>query len=215
VCLENCLRDFKKNAYGVFGMSTMENPKERWELLVNNYLSDLSPVFNRFIRQNNLGSISADDIKHDVFLNFHMKITKETLIFDEEKQIFYTIKNDLCQEIRSLKAYLKSCGIYAIFKYTKKEKPSELVRYIDEINSSNNFSSLDYIDIIEIKEVMYQELTGVDCRILNLSFFENNSAHDISKALWKEGYGSYSPDNVRQRKRRALKRLQEILQTRY
>jgi hypothetical protein len=197
-------------------MSMMEKPQLKWEYIVNTLLDELSPSFNRCIRQNRLNqSLSADDIKQDIFLNFQMKIVKETLKFEEVDQCFYTVKDGVSQEIQSLKAYLRSCGIYAIFKYTKKEKPFDLVRYIDEINCSNKFCSLDHIDIIEVKELMYQELTGVDCRILNLSFFENNKAHDISSMLFKEGYGNYSPDTIRQRKRRALKKLKEILKERY
>jgi hypothetical protein len=201
----------------VFGMSTMEKPKQNWEYLVNHSLSDLSPVFNRFIDQNKLNKIiSSDDIKQEICLNFHMKITKGTLLFHEEYQCFFTVRDDVPQKIQSLKAYLKSSGIYAIFKHTKKEKPSESIYYIDEINHLNNYCSLDYIDIIEIKEAMYQGLNGVDCQILYLSFFDNedHTAHDISNILWKKGYGSFSPDTVRQRKKRALKKLQEILKDR-
>jgi hypothetical protein len=198
-------------------MSTMEKPKQNWEYLVNHFLNDLSPVFNRCINQNKLNKIiSSDDIKQEIFLNFHMKITKGTLLFHEENQCFFTVKDDVSQKIQSLKAYLKSSGIYAIFKHTKKEKPSESIYYIDEINHLNNYCSLDYIDIIEIKEAMYQGLNGVDCQILYLSFFDNedHTAHDISNILWKKGYGSFSPDTVRQRKKRALKKLQEILKDR-
>jgi uncharacterized protein YjbI with pentapeptide repeats len=195
-------------------VSLKEKTQVKWIYIVNNFLDELAQTFNRYIRQDKLNqTLSLDDIKAHIILDFHRKMVKKTLVYDEVNQCFYTVKDGIYQKIQNLKIYLRVFGTYVIRDKTRKLCESVYPR--DAIDTSNKFLSLDHIDVSEIKEVMCQELTGVDCQILNLSFFEDYNTHDISRILFNEGYGNYSPDTIRQRKERALKKLKEIFKERY
>lgn len=196
-------------------MTVGRSIEDRWEKPVVKCLDSLKPSFDRIIRQNNISAVySGDDVKQEILINLHLKISNKTLVFQDINQCFYSLIGDALQEIRSLKSYLRSCGFYTIYKRSKQENRIQTFPYIDEIQSSTEFESLDFIDIFEIKEVMYHHLSGVECRILEMSFFDNSSSYDISRTLWNQGCGNISPALVRQKKRRALKKLRLILKSR-
>lgn len=128
---------------------------------------------------------------------------------DIHQEIAISISNRKSPEpIRNLDAYLRTCIKHQLFKCKKKvEKELRSSRPVESIpeniptpQNSDTYAKLRYL-VTQLKEL--------DRKIIEYSFFEGLKATEIANKLNAEEY-NITPNNVRQRKKRAIDKLRDF-----
>lgn len=125
-------------------------------------------------------------------------------------EIFISVRGrQSSSSIAKLGAYLRTCIHHYLIKISqKKKKEMRSQQPVETLSESlTSFEEKDTEIIILFHSL--KSLSILDRRIIELNVLEDKTSQQVAEQLRLEGY-QITPDNVRQKKKRAMDKLREL-----
>lgn len=187
------------------------NPHLNWlESLINSdLLARLIRIALRLLKLN--GYYLVDEIKNEIFLLIQNLVDSKKLDgkIIEGNLVLTKINTDGKQEpIISLEAWLRKVILNYLRGVRRRENRGNRVIPFDEY-PDQSVNQPDYAETTELREKLTQ-LNPLECRILELCFFEDLSFRKMAVRLQTEGFPEYTVEALRKKKQRAIEKLRLI-----